>query len=173
MAHENPSGAPGAVCPVLRDNAEALLAYVERRMAQDSAVALERHAENCGECRKLIESQQALWRALEAWEPEAVSADFNRRLYRAIEADEARPWWRKLGGGALGARWRVAVPAASCAALALVFLLRTPDPMEEKKQAAILEAVDVENLDRALDDLDLLRSLDEQLREESGAGSRI
>jgi anti-sigma factor RsiW len=172
MAHENPSGAPGAVCPVLRDNAEALLAYVERRMARDSALALERHAEGCAECRKLIESQRALWSALEAWEPEPVSADFNRRLYRAIEADEARPWWRKLGGGALGARWRVAVPAASCAALALVFLLGTPDEMEEK-QAAAVEAVDVENLDRALDDLDLLWSLDEQLREESGAGSRI
>jgi len=155
---------PGVVCPMLRDHADALMAYAERRLEGEKADSIARHAMNCAECRRVIDSQRFVWEAMDAWEPEAVSADFNRRLYRAIDEENARSWWRRLTNGRVFTRWNTAIPvAASCMVLLGFFLVRTPDPIEDKKQAMFVETVDVEKLDRALDDMDLLRELNQDL----------
>ena len=43
------------------------------------------HIEACPACREFAGGQQAVWQALDAWEPAAVSMDFDRRLYARIE----------------------------------------------------------------------------------------
>lgn len=154
--------APGVVCPVLRDSADKLLAYAERRLSGEASAAFERHALSCEECRRVIEAQRFVWDALDAWEPEPVSADFNRRLYQAIDADNVRPWWKRL----VFTRWNTAIPvAATCLVVLGFFAVRDPDPVQEGKQGMYIETVDVEKLDRALDDMDLLRELNQELRD--------
>ena len=47
---------------------------------------LERHIAICPACREFAAGQRAVWQALDTWEAAPVSPDFDRRLYRRIEA---------------------------------------------------------------------------------------
>lgn len=161
-------------CPLQEgEQATTFLAWMDRSLGSEEMAALELHAQQCPSCREVIEGQKAVWSALDAWEPESVSQGFNRRLYAAIDAEQARPWWKRAFGAALPFPVRPAIPvAASCLLLIGVFLFRAPEPVElENKQAGVFERVDVEQVDRSLDDLNLLRELNEELKAES-AGTK-
>ena len=72
--------------------------------------------------------------------------------------------------GALGRAFRVPLRAAvrvaaTCLLMIGVFLFQTPQRVDlENKQAVMFDRVDVEQVDRSLDDLDLLRELNEELK---------
>ena len=85
-------------CPIeTKDNAELLLAYCARKLDPETQTILERHVAVCPACREFQAGQQAVWQALDAWEAMPVSTDFDRRLYRRIEADQAHAsWWSRL-----------------------------------------------------------------------------
>lgn len=154
-------------CPLQEGEQAALfLAWMEGTMAPEETVRLEAHAAGCASCREVLEGQKAVWSALEAWEPETVSQDFNRRLYAAIDAEQAQPWWKRMLERAFPFPLRPAVPvAATCLLVIGVFLFQTPRAVDvENKQAVMFDRVDVEQVDRSLDDLDLLRELNEELK---------
>ena len=156
-------------CPLQEgEPAETFLAWMDGTLEPQARAALELHAMECESCRMVMDGQRAVWSALDSWEPAAVSQDFNRRLYAAIDAEQAQPWWKRVFNLALPFPVRPAVPiAASCLLLIGVVLFRAPEPVElENKQAGIIERVDVEQVDRSLDDLNLLRELNEELKVE-------
>jgi hypothetical protein len=161
-------------CP-LQEGGEAgiFLSWIDGTLDTLESAALERHAAQCPSCRSLLDGQKAVWSALDVWEPEEVSPGFNRRLYSAIESEQAQPWWKRALGFALPRPVRPAIPvAASCLLLIGVVLFRAPQTSEvEQKQAAIIERVDVEQVDRSLDDLNLLRELNEELKVEPSSKS--
>lgn len=148
-------------CPLQnRELASIFLDYCDRRLDPDLMLEMERHMESCKDCRQMLASQRAVWDALDAWEPEPVSLDFNRRLFDRIEAEGARPWWQRAWTslGSLG--WKPAVPvAAACMALVAVVLLRVPSVSQYDQKAKLEPTVDVEQVDRALDDMEMLRQL--------------
>lgn len=132
-----------------RGSEDLLLDYVSGRLAPAAAAALERHFEHCERCRAWVNSQKAVWAAMESWEAPPAPADFDRNLYRQIEQEASRGWrlWPAL-------RFRPAFSVALASALlAFAILVQFPRPATE------VEVVDADRLERALDDVDMLREL--------------
>ena len=133
----------------LRDNnqgADLLIGYLEGTLSTDDRRDLERHAAECAECRGLLSVQAALGLDVA---PE-VSANFDAKLYARIEADKGqRPWW--------SLSWKMIAPiAAMAAALAVTVWVRQPVPQSVNPPVT----QDVQQLEQALDDLELLMPLE-------------
>lgn len=159
-------------CPVQsREHADVLLAYCARRLDPETAAVLERHMEGCEACRAFGEAQRTVWSALDAWEAMAVSEDFNRRLYRRIDTEDSAGFWIRWVRPWLGSRWRPALSlAAASAAVVAAFLVQAP---QSAPRLAETEIVDAEQVERALDDLDMLRQLNLVPRAEAGAAQAM
>jgi hypothetical protein len=129
-------------CPLEFDpSAELIVAYGARTLDPDAAAAFERHLDSCATCCKVAAAQKAVWDALDEWPGIPVSTDFDRRLFRKIQAARQRAWW-----------WRALVPLTACLALASMLLLRNP-------QASPQPIPQIEQVQHALDDMDLLSQL--------------
>ncbi len=148
-------------CPVQdKENAEVLLAYCARTLEPDTLSALERHMASCPECSAFAEQQQALWSALDSWQPEPVSSDFDNRLYRRIAQLDARPLWRRLAPADWQVAWRPALSLATIGiTLLAVFMLRAPRLHDSQAYAPRTEMVDVEQVELTLEDMEMLRQL--------------
>lgn len=145
-------------CPMAeREGAELVLAYCGRRLDPDKSEWYERHLEVCDTCRGMVEAQRQVWRALDFWETLPVPDDFDRRLERRIEAEDRKPLFQRLSG--LTEWLRPAIPVASAAVIALaVFLVRTPS-VPDAGLAPSLEPAEVEQTERALEDLEMIQQL--------------
>lgn len=146
-------------CPVQTGEiSEMLLAYCSRRLSPGAAVSLERHMETCPECRRLGEAQKAVWKALDVWEAEPVSPGFDRLLYAAIEAREKASWRSRLF--ATFSQRPVWPLASACVAVLAIVLLQSPPMVHRQPENSRVEAVDVETVESALEDLEMLRQFD-------------
>jgi hypothetical protein len=146
-------------CPIeTQENSELLLSYSARRLDAERTIELEAHIASCRACGEFRDSQTALWAALDQWEARPVSSDFDRRLYRKIEEQQRLGWWGRIFGDARPMFLRPALPLAATACLLLVagFIIDTPDrapaPVAESPQVR-----EVEQMERTLDDLEMLR----------------
>lgn len=138
-------------------HAALLLDYCERRMEPELAAELERHLAVCPDCARVVESQKTVWQALDLWEPGAISADFNARLYDRIREVEAEPVWRRWLHALPGWHWKPAMPlAAACLAILAVALWRAPATSDPTTGD---DSIDVEQVERTLNDLDMLQQL--------------
>ncbi|HTP34205.1 MAG TPA: hypothetical protein VMJ75_18635 [Candidatus Acidoferrales bacterium] len=159
-------------CPLHdRETAAQLLGYCARKLDTESQAILERHIAVCPECLKFAESQRAVWEALEAWEAEPVSADFDRRLYRRIEEDGT--WWDRLVRPLrpLVRHWNVAASAAGVFVLLAAGLLLNQRPAvpEAAKDTAQVEQVQPEQVEHALDAMDMLADFNRQVKASADA----
>jgi len=129
-------------------------------------LALADWLERDAELRAVHEEQQALFAAMDAWEDDVEpSADFDRRLWARIEAEEARPTWAQTLGSWLSwprAAW------ASCAVAAAVALMVWAGPQSQPVEPEPVtkvalsgeDAEYLEELARALDDMEMLIEFD-------------
>lgn len=148
------------------ENAEQLTAHVAGRLEGEQAAQLERHLEECPRCREMLEAQHRVWSALDEWQPESISADFDARLYRRIEGEENKSWWRQLFRPVLPFSMRPVLPlAAACLLLIAALLFRTPSNLST--EAVTVDAVDIEQVERALEDMEMLFVLDAEPTEEA------
>ena len=155
------------------ENTELLLARLAGKLDSESAALLERHLEQCPSCRETLAAQQAVWDALEEWEPEAISPDFDQRLYRRIHEQERKSWWRPLFQPVLPFSLRPVLPAAAaCLVLVAGLLIRGPGPLESGSAGAV-ESVDIEQVERVLQDLEMLHVLDPELRTQAPAARSL
>lgn len=145
-------------CPIESPEcAGLLLDYCSRKMAPPAAAALERHFAVCARCRAFRDGQMAVWNALDQWESLPVSAGFNRELYQRVDAEQRAPWWRRMAGpGTL----RPALPLA----LAGVFLVAgilvdRPGAVSVAPILPGVETAEIEQIETALEDLDMLNQL--------------
>ncbi len=137
----------------------------------DPAVALEidTHTGECAECRDLVEAQRVVWKMLDAWTPLEASRNFDDRLYARIAAEQAEPGWRQwLRRVFLPATpyrlWKPAVSlAAAGAVVGLALIVRVPEqPAAPSHQSVSVQAaagseeIDLEQVQQALDDMELL-----------------
>ena len=145
-------------CPLKGgDGAEIIVGYVAGGLRLDAASALERHLRVCALCREAVSAQEAVWRALDAWQPVSVSSDFDRRLFHRIAAEEHSRWWANLRSPRW--LWRPAIPlAAACALIAGVFFARQP-ASHTLAQSYVQPKLNIEQVTHALDDMDLLGQL--------------
>jgi anti-sigma-K factor RskA len=145
-------------CPV---DYEMVVSYAAGALSAAEEAALDQHLETCAECRRVVDAQRAVWSALDAWTPAPVSPDFDQKLYRRIAAEEQAGWRTRILRTWPGAHWswRPAMPlGAACAALIAVFLLQQPAP-QHASPVQSTQKVDIEQVERALDDLDMLKQL--------------
>lgn len=159
-------------CPLeTRENAQVLLDYCTRSLEPESVATLERHIAICGACREFADRQRAVWQALDAWEAAPVSADFDSRLYRRIEAQVS--WWdllvrpfRPLRHVTLGRT----LPAAAMACLLVMagVLLEHPGvlpaPAPPGGDMAQVDTVQPEQVEHALDAMEMLNEFSRRVR---------
>lgn len=156
-------------CPLhANEGAEILLDYCSRQLEPEMASVLESHVADCSDCRQVVEAQQQVWNALDAFEAMPVSTDFDRKLWARIDAEEAQPSWRQLwsrisAGPALGWSnflfgWKPALVAATaCAAIAAIMITTTPVTRPISDHPIMNgDSKVVESVESALDDVDML-----------------
>jgi hypothetical protein len=139
-------------CPLECDaGAELIVGYGARTLDPGIAAEFERHIASCDACCKVAAAQKAVWEALDdaEWRDLPVSPDFDRRLFQRIHAREQRHWWL----------WRALIPLAACLALAAVILMPQPDRPRAPHARPPQPALQIEQVEHALDDMDLLNQL--------------
>jgi len=144
-------------CPVEAGSPEILLDYSARRLAPEAVSVLERHITICPACGRFSEAQRAVWSALDEWEAAEPTPTFDRRLYARIEADAARPWWNRIFQHGFG--WKPALAGVmATVAIAAVFIVPNYSWVERTPQVR-QESLEPDQVERALDDLEMLRQL--------------
>jgi anti-sigma factor RsiW len=161
-------------CPLENtETAGVLLDYCTRKLDAQRTELLERHIGICPACRQFAENQRAVWTALDSWEVPPVSDDFDRRLYAQIDA---APGWRDRLAAALRPVFAYrAVPALAALAVILTagILLEHPrKPTLPPPQAASTVEVRPEQVEKALDAIEVLSEFNRKVRPEK-AESRI
>jgi anti-sigma factor RsiW len=140
-------------------NAGYLLDYASGKLPAEARAQMAEHVASCPVCRAFAGGQQAIWQALDAWEPAAVSLDFDRRLYARIEQQVS--WWTRLTRP-LNPLFRHAIPVAAAAGVVLVaglMMNRPADiPATPVPKSAQVE-LQPEQVEHALDDMEMLREL--------------
>src|SRR5690348_14199513 len=128
---------------------ELLAGYLAKRLDPVQMAEMDRHFAECAECRGFL----TVWERLDDFAAPEVTPGFDARLYARIAAEEARrSWWRRL-------IWRPAIPLAAAAALmAMALFIYTPGQTPRRPDVA--KPVNIEQVAQAVDDLDLLVSLD-------------
>ena len=168
-------------CPTKRDDSsEVLISYVEGSLSPSLQIAFERHLEACDRCRELTAAQQELWTTLDSWAPAELSNDFDERLYRRIASEESS-WTKMLRDrvASAGLAWQQAMPVvAACAALMVVFLWRGPgsEPgtyLGDETVASQGRGPQIEQVESALEDFEMLRQLDFRSIPESALRKKI
>jgi len=152
-------------CPIKTgEGIEMSLAYQGGRLAPQTAAELEAHLEECQNCQDLLLAQSVVFDALDAWKPAPVSPAFDRDLYARIQAEEAsRSWWTSL---VPALSWKPAMVLAAACLVLVAGLLMRPAATLDPERVASAEPLDVEQIEQAVEDLEMLYLLDPTALEE-------
>jgi anti-sigma factor RsiW len=149
-------------CPLEAGNEGVLLDYAAGKLKAGVRAQICRHMESCSACNQFAGAQQTVWQALDNWEPAEVSMDFDRRLYARIEQDVS--WWTRWMRP-LNPLFRHSVPIAATAGVVIMagLLLNRPAtvPVAPLPQSAQVEALQADQLQSALDDMEMLRQFNQ------------
>ncbi len=157
------------ICPLKsqvngEDTVDVLLDYSAGRLDQSRLALFEQHMAVCAECSAFLAGQTEVWQTLDAWEPEPVSVDFNRRMWQKIDAAAAAPWYRKLADSLRLGAWKPALPLTAAVVLvAAGFVMdhqRVVSVPPNAANAAGVSVTEAEQVEKTLDDIQLLRQLD-------------
>jgi anti-sigma factor RsiW len=150
-------------CPIkTQENRDWLLDYAAGRLDSRRAMLVDEHMAACAACARFVKEQQVVWNALSQWEPQAVSADFDRRLYGAIDGAKPVSWIERMLRPLKPMLWRPAVPlVAACLLIVVGVLLHSPQagvapPVDSQ---ARVEKIEPEQVERTVDDMLMLREL--------------
>jgi len=157
-------------CPLeTRDDREILVAYSCRTLNPGDTGRLETHLESCTACAEFVRGQLAVWEALDGWEAAPVSADFDRRLTARIAGQAS--WWDRLRGRLGMLLVYRALPATAVAALVVVgVLLERPSPPSiPKPTTSPVEALQPDQVVRALDEMEVLDQFNHRMKSDSSS----
>jgi len=148
------------MCPMeAGGNADLLLDYAAGKLKADIREQLEQHMKICAACGEFAGAQSSVWQALDEWEPAEVSLDFDRRLWARIEQQDV-PWWTRWMRP-LNPLFRHSVPVAAAAGVMILagLTLYRPavEPPAPAPTTAQVEALQPEQLQSALDEMETLR----------------
>jgi len=156
------------ICPIeTQENTELLLAYSAGKLDAGTTSVLERHLAVCPACREFVGNQRAVWAALQTWEAPPVSPDFDRRLHQRIEKEVS--WWGRLIRPFRPMLVRQGLPVAVAACVVVIaatLLQQRPDAAEPfpPTESAQLEAIQPEQVEHALEDMQMLSDFSRQVR---------
>jgi anti-sigma factor RsiW len=146
---------------------DILLDYIGGRLNPTQTALFEKHADQCAHCAALRMSQAAVWQSLDEWKPAPVSEGFNRELWRRIDADARQSsWTHELSSALQFSFWKRLAPLAVAMAVIITAFVfdhsgRQAGTAQPNSPASIVvTASEADQLDRALDDIQLLDEVD-------------
>jgi anti-sigma-K factor RskA len=112
---------------------------------------------------------------MEEWALAPVSMDFDRRLYQRIERQTS--WWSRVTHS-LNPLFRNAVPLAAAAGVVIMAGLLMERPAGKPTVAAVEESAQVETLqpeqvEHALDDMEMLRDFNSLVRADNAEHNKM
>ena len=160
-------------CPsTIESGRMQLLDFAIGRLDRATKQVVGAHVRECPACAKEVASQRALWGVLDEWDAEPISFGFDRILYARIEEINKRSLRSQVADFFSELLARPAMPLAALTLLILAALLiRTPN---EKTPPSVIQPIsapvagsttfspgEMEQLNRTIEDLQLLHQLDE------------
>lgn len=141
---------------------ELLLGYCSAMLELDTARTFERHIQGCDHCRELVEMQKLLDETLVDWQAPPAASNFDQKLFARIrlEQEAAQPWWRQYLSFQFG--WKPLIPIALASIALLILLTRSFETSDTSPQAEAIRADEIEQVERALDDMEALQALHQQ-----------
>lgn len=149
------------------------MARAGRELDTAAAQALEQHLAECAPCRLMAAQQAALWKALDRWQAPAVSLDFDRRLYRRIDAEMHASWWQRVSRGLSLIPLHQVLPVTALAGLLLMAGLILHEPGKVAGVPRHTETVRADQVERTLDDMELLRQFSAANSKEDEHGNAL
>ena len=168
-----------------RDKVIEMILDPDRRPAEGSAEhqAFLAYLAKSPECRAMYEQQEALWEALDLWEPIEPSAEFDQRLYQRIERSRENGIAAAWGWPSRPLEWITAARSSAgpslawtLAALLLVasgivsYQPRSGPDGVAARAPRLVEAEFVEQIDQTLDDIEMLADFEALVLEAGGQG---
>jgi anti-sigma factor RsiW len=147
-------------CPIQsRGKKDLLLDYCSHSLDAKAAAEVEAHLAACPDCKAWTDAHMRTWSLLDDWQAAPISPDFERRLRERIALDEEHtPWWKAVWLSLAARPLKPALSAALVCLLLLAGLLfvrpRSAPPVHPNQ-----ETIDADRLEKALDDVDLLRQV--------------
>lgn len=147
-------------CPIYKA-AEIAIDYCAGTLESSRSVEFELHLNHCAECSRVVNAQRELWETLDRWASPAVSSNFDAHLYARIARENSSPGWvrwmrRVFQPPVPVVAWKSALSlAAACAVLAAGLVVHAPHPANNRQQVRA-EHVDIDQVQTALDDIDVL-----------------
>jgi len=158
------------ICPMANGDHAGLLAFRAEKLDEPQTMRLREHLETCSACREFVARQQAVWQSLDAWEPPAITADFDQRLFRRIEQKEG--WRRRYLNASrpLLVRQWVSLAAAACLIVVAAWVSLRPAgvPPLPQGQAAQLESLQPDQVEHVLDDMRMLSEFTKAAHSDTG-----
>jgi len=159
---------------------DILLDYTAGRLNRTQAALFDAHADQCPHCAAVRMSQAAIWQSLDEWKPAPVSEGFNRELWRRIDADARKSsWTHELAAALQFSFWKRLAPLAVAMALIVTGYMfdhagKQSDRLQPGIPASIIvTASEADQLDRALDDIQLLDAVDAATAAAAKPGSSV
>ena len=147
-------------CPIqARGKKDLLLDYCSHSLDAGAMAEVEEHLAACAECKAWTTAHMRTWSLLDEWQAAPVSPDFERKLRDrfALEGESA-PWWKSVWQSFAARPLKPALSLALAVLLLLGGLLlvrpRSAPPVHPGQ-----ETIDADRLEKALDDVDLLRQV--------------
>jgi len=157
----------GINCPRIAQDQAELLDYATGTLNAERTAVLTAHLEDCAACRRFVEEHGKVWSVLDSWDCPPVSAGFDQALYRRIAED--RPWWERVARPLLAHRAIAAAAAACLLITAGVVIEWNPKPTVPVKPDLAIVDVQPEQVERALDALDVLSEFSHKARADATA----
>jgi len=144
-------------CPIqARGKKDLLLDYCSHSLDAKASGEVEAHLAACPQCKAWTDAHMRTWSLLDDWQAAPVSPDFERKLRERIAlADEHVPWWTAAWQSFAARGLKPALAGALVVVLLLAGLL-----FVRPHGAPAQPAIDADRLEKALDDVDLLRQVD-------------
>ena len=152
-------------CPIKHmENAGVLLDYCAHKLNVEGSAVLERLMQSCAACREFASDQRMIWSELDKWKPAVISEDFDRKLYARVNQHERSHWWQRfLSGAGMLIEGKPAVSlAAACLTIIAGIFLYSPEktrPAAPPQELSRVEALEPEQVERGLEDLEMLKQL--------------
>jgi len=136
-----------------------LLDYSAGRLDAVRANLLKRHMAECSVCAAFEAGQHQIWQAMEEYSAPPLSADFNRGVWRKIDAAAAEPWYRNLGGLLRDGVWKPIFPLAAVVLVVVAGFMFDHRAGKASSHVTTVTVAEAEQVQNTLEDLQLLQNL--------------
>jgi hypothetical protein len=117
-----------------------------------------------------------VWSALDEWEMAPVSPSFSRRFWSRVAERERASWYARLADALRFGGWKPAMTVAAAVLVVTVgFLMDHRDAVPTPRTGSVsgVSVIEVDQMERSLDDLQLLKQFDTTVSDAGSSSTRM